>query len=80
MNLHGKGEQLRNDITKIFDPKLDKNKALDELTTKYGEEVKEILYDNFILPIAKNIKDLDVVKKLSNSLDLFCAAFTNPIK
>ncbi len=79
MNLHGKGDELRKDITKLFDPDVDKTAMLDIIDKKYGKHLKEVITDNYILPLGLNIKDTKKIKQIVNSLDFFCAAFIKPI-
>lgn len=73
MSLHGKGEELRKDVTTAFT-----NVDIKMLETKYGKEISEILFREFMLPILEN-KDLQVRKNLVSKLDLLCAAFYEPI-
>ncbi len=69
MNLQGKGEQLRTDIPQM----IVMDKDLDSFDAKYGKEVREVIMNNFIIPL---IIDKEKWRSsMGSKLDLFCAAF-----
>lgn len=71
--VHGKGEELMNDIANLFRSSKD-TKAFGD---KWGDHASEFIIFNFVLPVYQAKDRTAAALAMKPKIDLFCASFYN---